>query len=332
MDAIDDQNRRAQIEQLAERKLKNLSAYINGVLGEEPGAISQQLLRRLHHLVGFNIKGKLGPDATGAKELTLRISSVFNRLLLEIIQAHYSTKQREHDFKKLVDSKGCTISNPTLTDAVMSQLVKLYKATDHFTDTSFERDVLIEFLLKKLANQNCTKRQISRILQTLYKCSCFLITHMDGAPGRLKLRSELVNEDDLRYQHDVELIKLAQEHSIRLTPESWAFLLRGNSYPKNISNIQSILDKFLSPPSVQELEQAIEISGDKFGLASVICNLRDFECLIRDSLSRPILCDQLDSIYEIVERLPQLTNLYTIRQNRSLCFELNGSTSCCEPE
>lgn len=279
--------------------------------------ISSQLSRRLTILIDSAAEIELNPDKF--REISSKLSSVFSRLVLELIQAHYSTKQREHDFVRLVDSKGCSITNPALTDAVISLLIKLYKAAGQCSDTSFERNVLLKFLLKELSEFKHAKRQVRRVVQTLYKCSCFIITSREGAPGRLKLRSDLKNADELRRKHDTELIKLAQSERLRLPPESWAYILYGNSNPENISKVQSILDMNQGSATVDELEQAINRVGDKYNLEPVLGTLHDCNELINECLNRDTTVGDLSSwmsLNDVLTKLKHMKHLFIIRQCR----------------
>lgn len=280
----------------------------------EPGPdcsdLSPQLRKRLLHLTEI----KLHP-IDDHHEFVRRFASVFSRLILELVQAHYNTKQREQDLIRLIHSKGCSISDPELTDTVIDLLVKLYTAAGHNTDTSYERNVLIRFLLKEIGERNCAKRQVEKIVQTLYKSSCFHVTKLDGAPGRLRLREDLCLASNLRQKHDVELIKFAQTNCIRLPPESWVHLLYGYSSPVNLAKMQSLIDKHLPPVSVYELQMSVIKMGDKYGISKFIDTLEHIQNLIKDlssetgAIDTRVLCD-------VMKKLVDIKHLFNIRQCR----------------
>ena len=248
-------------------------------------------------------------------EFIRRLATVFNRLLLELIQAHYNTKQREQDVIREVEQVGCSIHNPDLTDTVIQLLIKLYKAANQCTDTSFERKVLIKFLFKELGEQGAKQRQIEKIVQTLYRCSCFDVIVCEGASSRLKLKAEFRNEFDLRQQHDTEIIKIATSHQIRLPPERWAYLLTERSNADSVSRMQSILDKCQNPPTVEELQTAISKVGDKYNLNRYLNNLRIIQELLDDNRESDSTSGER-KIVLILERLTNLTYLFSIRQSR----------------
>lgn len=248
----------------------------------------------------------------------LKLSSVFNRLLLELIQAHFNSKERKEAFRRLVCSKGCTIDNPKLTDAVIESIVKPFKDANQSVDTSLERKLLINFVWRDLKIPHGdlkTKKQVERIIQTLYKSECFHVIKRDALPSKLKLKKELCDCVDLRLKHDVGLIKLAQEteNRIRLSPESWAFLLYNRSFQEDLSRLQSILDKYQTDPTVPELEDAIKLTGDKYGMSKYLEILYQIETFL--SCSQPDVA--IETVYGIVERLYQAREIFILRQCRA---------------
>lgn len=269
--------------------------------------LSPQLARKLQALLESSSRESLVPI-----DLIHKISSVFKRLLIELIQIQYNTKQREEDAKRLFQAKNCTILDPNLSDLIINSLVRLYKA--NISDTSYERGVLIKYLMNEFRNEGYdNKKQVEKIIQTLYRCSCFDIMPMVGSPVRLKLKSELCSEIDVRLKHDFELIKLAHSNYIRLTPESWAYLLYRNCNQDLISRMQSLIDKDKNPPTVGELEHALSKTCDKYNIGSYIDDLKGLEFLIdqgtTNSVDEALVCNSL-------MRLTRLSNLFSIRQNR----------------
>lgn len=294
---------------------ETIEYYISGLSDllkpdAESSELSPQLRKRLLHLTEV----KFGSH-DDRQDFVRRLASVLNRLILELVQAHYNTKQREQDLIRLIHSKGCSISDPELTDKVIDILVKLYTAAGQHADSSYERNVLIRFLLKELGEQNCGKRRVEKIVQTLYKSSCFHVTKLEGAPGRLRLKEDLCDASNLRQKHDVELIKFAQANCIRLPPESWVHLLYGHSCLVNLSKMQSSIDKHLTPVSVCELQTSMIKTGDKYGISKFIDTLEHIQNLLKDlssetgAIDTRILCD-------VMKKLVDLKHLFNIRQSR----------------
>lgn len=241
-----------------------------------------------------------------------KIESFFHRLLVELIQAHYNTKRREQDVRKLICKSGCSIEHPALTDAVVEALIRLYDVTHDEIDTSYERSVLIRFLSNELGEQN--RNQLEKILQTFYRSSCFYITPGVDAPCRLRLKENIRSPYQLRQQHDAEMIKLAQSKGIRLSPESWAYLLHGRSSLDHISRIQSLLDKQRMTPTVGELRAAILEMGDQHRIQEYLGDLEDIEVRMIAMMGRQD--PKQGEVVEVLRLLARLKHLFVIRQLR----------------
>lgn len=287
---------------------------MNDMLTEDKMAdLSPQLRRKLEQL----------NDATccfgqNKKEFVTRFSSVFERLLIEMIQAHYNTKQREQDLIKLVKSKGCLISREFI-DSVIELLVQLYKkAPSQFADTSYERKVLHLFLSNKLSNKESKNdKEVQKLVQTLYRCNCFDIIKMNDSPGRLKLKDALCGASDIRQLHDEELIKMAltSQPPIRLPPDRWTNLLYRLNHHDKESKIQSLLCKHHVCPTVQELELVMNKAQKRYDILKDIDELRNIEELVKVMLNQPENV-KIDLVVEAFKRLLRLKHLFIIRQCR----------------
>lgn len=278
--------------------------------------LSPQLAKRLQLLLE-TLKTTTCCDINSTKKIFHIVSSVFNRLLLEILQAHYNTKQRERDALRIIESKNC-ILEPNLTDTVINSLIKLNKADGvRCGDTYYERKVLVKFLLNELqGEQKYSKNQIEKVIQTLYRCSCFQIITKQGAPSGLKIKEELQNFTDIRLKHDSELIKLVQSCNIRLTPESWCYLLYRSSNPDILSRIQSLLDKNQNPVTVNEIHEEIEKIGDRYNILDSLKKLQHIQNLIEDQLKINEF-NNLKILESVLNDLLMLSSLFTIRQSRA---------------
>lgn len=279
--------------------------------------LSAQLSRRLFHLIESSPH-----HDEGRIEFVRRLRSVFNRLLLELIQAQYSTKQREHDFARLVQSKGCSIE-PDLTDEVIINVLKLYKAASSHDEASYQRSVLVKYIMNELGTSDTkVRRQVERTIQTLYRCSCFQVTRTNGASSFLKLRQDLHSVDDLRQKHDTEMIKMAQTANIRLTAQSWAHLLRGSTDPNVVSKMQSLLDRYQPPVQVEELQAAIRETQDKYNIVTHLNELSDIKQILDKASVKKMSGYEYESICVALEKLTSIKHLFTIRQCRSTIHKL----------
>lgn len=250
-----------------------------------------------------------------------RLSSVFKRLLIELIQAHSNTKQREVGFRRLVKGKGCTL-HPDLTDCVIDILIKLYNGSGQCDDTSFERKVLIKFCQNKLPRKYADKKsktEVERVIQALYFSGCFHVTKGENQPSRYRLKDE--SYEEVRLKYDLKFIKLAQEEYIRLSPGSWAHLLyepnSERSYPEAASRLQSLLDKHQIAPSFSELEHSMKRAGNICRLSHIdLENLSKIETLVQSCQKVADFNIELEALDEAIQRLYQARGLFVLRQCR----------------
>lgn len=279
--------------------------------------ISPQLLRKLGQLIDIS-----DPEIN-LHNVHKLLLSIYNRLILELALVHQNTKQREQNMVRLIDKLGCSISEPELTDMMIALLVNLYKAASQCSDTSFERNALIKYLLKEVGKHGYNKRQVGKVLQTLYRCSCFDINKCDDAPSRFSLKSNLTSYTILRHHYDNEIIKLARSNNILLTPESWTYLLYRQSSPDLLARVQSILDKQRQSVTLNELQDIMSSTNDKFGLSPHIPDLAQiYDILHQTSLLQGNQQDLEENITLVLSKLFQLRHLFTMRRCRERRFRI----------
>ena len=118
-----------------------------------------------------------------------------------------------------------------------------------------------------------SKTAIGHVIQILYRASCFEVTKRDGDSSLMCLKKEFRNYDDLRREHDTQIVSIALEAGLRITPEQWSSLLYGDYSHK--SELQSIVDKLHDvKPSfsaiIQKLKKNCSESDDVTKIADYI--------------------------------------------------------------
>lgn len=240
------------------------------------------------------------------------LSSIMNRLMLELVQAHFCTKQREHDFRSLLIRKGCLL-DPILIKSVIDELINLYQsAAKHCSECSFTRKVLILYLQKTFDNK-FREKDLAGTIQTLYRSSCF-----ESRDGKLKLRDGITAVEDVRARVNTEMIKLGLDNNIRLNPESWSFILYGVAeYQENIPRIQSLLDKLDTPVEIEELKNAIDMRSDHLKLRSHMDELDSIRCDLHRLQKHSVTIDS-DQVCNLIKKLSRFKRLFVVRQSRGV--------------
>lgn len=74
------------------------------------------------------------------------------------------------------------------------------------------------------------------------------VTKRDEDSSLMQLKEEFRTYEALRREHDAQIVHIAMEAGLRISPEQWSSLLYGDLVHK--SHMQSIIDKVLSTRDV----------------------------------------------------------------------------------
>ena len=109
-----------------------------------------------------------------------------------------------------------------------------------------------------------SKTAIGHVIQILYRASCFevkkllintplmMMTHLqylhsaqlikrEGDSSLMQLKQEYRTYESLRREHDTQIVSIAMEAGLRISPEQWSSMLYGDYNHK--SQMQSIIDR-----------------------------------------------------------------------------------------
>ncbi|GAA6112114.1 roquin-2, partial [Tachysurus ichikawai] len=170
--------------------------------------------------------------------------------------------------------------------------------------SALSRKVLVLFVVQKLEARfpQASKTSIGHVVQLLYRASCFKVTKRDEDSSLMQLKEEFRTYEALRREHDAQIVHIAMEAGLRISPEQWSSLLYGDLAHK--SHMQSIIDKLQSPESfvksVQELTIVLQRTGDPANLnilraplellAGIDHNLGECEIFVVPSSVLPVTC------------------------------------------
>lgn len=69
----------------------------------------------------------------------------------------------------------------------------------------------------------------------------FQVIKRDGESSLMQLKQEYRDYDSLRREHDAQIVQIAVEAGLRISPDQWSSLLYGDQSHR--SHMQSIIDK-----------------------------------------------------------------------------------------
>ncbi|XP_072570670.1 roquin-2 isoform X2 [Paramormyrops kingsleyae] len=242
--------------------LKPLSGG-KGVATLSQSTLSRPMQRKLVMLVNCQLV-----EEEGRVRAVRAGRSLGERTVTELILQHQNPQQLSANLWAAVRARGCQFLGPAMQeDALKLVLLALEDGS------ALSRKVLVLFVVQKLGARfpQASKTSIGHVVQLLYRASCFKVTKRDEDSSLMQLKEEFRTYEALRREHDAQIVHIAMEAGLRISPEQWSSLLYGDLVHK--SHMQSIIDKLQSPESfaksVQELTIVLQRTGDPANLNSL---------------------------------------------------------------
>ncbi|KAG7499070.1 roquin-2 isoform X1 [Solea senegalensis] len=234
-----------------------------GVAALSPSVLSRPMQRKLVTLVNCQLV-----EEEGRVRAVRAGRSLGERTVTELILQHQNPQQLSANLWAAVRARGCQFLGPAMQeDALKLVLLALEDGS------ALSRKVLVLFVVQKLEARfpQASKTSIGHVVQLLYRASCFKVTKRDEDSSLMQLKEEFRTYEALRREHDAQIVHIAMEAGLRISPEQWSSLLYGDLVHK--SHMQSIIDKLQSPESfaksVQELTIVLQRTGDPANLTSL---------------------------------------------------------------
>lgn len=147
-----------------------------------------------------------------------------------------------------IRNRGCQFLGPQMQEDVL-------RLTLHALETvnRMSRKILVLYVVHMLKKHypKASKTSVGHVIQLLYRAGCFKVEKRDNDSSLMELRKEFLKYPALRRQHDTQIIQIALESGIRMSPEQWSQKLFGDSTHK--SDMQSIIDKLQSQQTIENL-------------------------------------------------------------------------------
>ncbi|XP_076875151.1 roquin-2 isoform X2 [Brachyhypopomus gauderio] len=247
--------------------VQELALYLRPISGEKgvngPSVLSRPMQRKLVTLVHCQLV-----EQEGRLRAERAARSLGERSITELILQHQNPQQLSANLWAAVRARGCQFLGPAMQeDALKLVLLALEDGS------ALSRKVLVLFVVQKLEARfpQASKTSIGHVVQLLYRASCFKVTKRDEDSSLMQLKEEFRMYEALRREHDAQIVHIAMEAGLRISPEQWSSLLYGDLLHK--SHMQSIIDKLQSPESfaksVQELTIVLQRTGDPANLNSL---------------------------------------------------------------
>jgi len=182
--------------------------------------------------------------------------SLGERSVTELILQHQNPQQLSANLWAAVRARGCQFLGPAMQEEVLKLVLLALEE-----GSALSRKVLVMFVVQRLEPHftQASKTSIGHVVQLLYRASCFKVTKRDGDSSLMQLKEEFRTYENLRREHDTQIVQIATEGGLRIAPDQWSSLLYGDSVHK--SHMQSIIDKLQTP---QSFGQSVQVSLSLF--------------------------------------------------------------------
>uniref|UniRef100_W5M4U9 RING-type E3 ubiquitin transferase n=1 Tax=Lepisosteus oculatus TaxID=7918 RepID=W5M4U9_LEPOC len=282
--------------EVAKKCVEELALYLKpisggkGVASLSQSALSRPMQRKLVTLVNCQLV-----EEEGRVRAMRAARSLGERTVTELILQHQNPQQLSANLWAAVRARGCQFLGPAMQeDALKLVLLALEDGS------ALSRKVLVLFVVQKLEARfpQASKTSIGHVVQLLYRASCFKVTKRDEDSSLMQLKEEFRTYEALRREHDAQIVHIAMEAGLRISPEQWSSLLYGDLAHK--SHMQSIIDKLQSPESfaksVQELTIVLQRTGDPANLNCLRPHLELLANIDHNPDAAPPTWDQLENV------------------------------------
>ncbi|XP_072096743.1 roquin-2 isoform X3 [Mobula birostris] len=252
--------------EVAKKCVEELALYLKplsggkGVASLNQSALSRPMQRKLVTLVNCQLV-----EEEGRVRAMRAARSLGERTVTELILQHQNPQQLSANLWAAVRARGCQFLGPAMQEEALKLVLLALE-----DGSALSRKVLVLFVVQRLEPRfpQASKTSIGHVVQLLYRASCFKVTKRDEDSSLMQLKEEFRTYEALRREHDAQIVHIAMEAGLRISPEQWSSLLYGDLAHK--SHMQSIIDKLQSPESfaksVQELTIVLQRTTDPANL------------------------------------------------------------------
>ena len=210
----------------------------------------RKIIRSLRSLVERVCCDTLIPENTVNSHKQINSSTIQNQQIIisspssTAAASSNSTTLSTNPTSKLwaeIRARGCQFLGPEMQDDVLRLIILFLN-----TVTRISRKGLVSWIVFKLKDtySKASRTSVGHVIQLLYRAGCFNVEKRENESSSMELRKEYSNYEQLRKQHDNQIITIAMESGIYMSPEQWSQKLYGDSNHK--SKMQSIIDKIPS--------------------------------------------------------------------------------------
>ncbi|VDO45331.1 unnamed protein product [Haemonchus placei] len=221
---------------LVENALVSMAQYLHRAESERGGTVFSEVLsrtmqRKLVSLLCYQIVEEEG------RLRALKTSRLIaERIMTELLLIQQNSGSLSTHLWTAVRARGCQFLGPAMQEDVLKLiLLALDKGA------LIARKTLVMYVVQMLSEDypQVSKTCVGHVVQLLYRASCFNVMKRDGESSLMQLKDEFRNYEALRKEHDAQIVQMAVECGLRISPDQWSALLYGDQAHR--SHMQSII-------------------------------------------------------------------------------------------
>ncbi|CAI4224728.1 unnamed protein product [Auanema sp. JU1783] len=235
-----------------EKDMLRLSSFLKKAESERGGSVFSELLsrtmqRKLVNLICFQLV-----EDEGRSRALKTCRALVDRIVAEIIAINSASNPSTQLWSE-VRARGCQFLGPAMQEDVL-KLILLALGNG----AQIARKTLVIYVVQQMTEDypQVSKTCVGHVVQLLYRASCFHVIKRDGESSLMQLKDEFRSYEALRKEHDTQIVQMAIEAGLRISPDQWSSLLYGDFQHR--SHMQSIIDKLHLPSNDQLCLEEIE--------------------------------------------------------------------------
>uniref|UniRef100_A0A0N5AMT4 RING-type E3 ubiquitin transferase n=1 Tax=Syphacia muris TaxID=451379 RepID=A0A0N5AMT4_9BILA len=311
-----------------EKILIKLSSYLKRTESERGGSVwseelSRPIQRKLLALLCLQIA-----ETEGRQRSLKTAKGLVERILTELLIAYQNHSHLSASLWSAVRARGCQFLGPAMQEEVLRLILLTLSDGDLIA-----RKTLVLYIVQTLSSDypQVSKTCVGHVVQLLYRASCFNVIKREGESSLMQLKSEFCDYETLRREHDSQIVQIAMEAGLRVSPDQWSALLYGDQLHR--SHMQSIIDKLQSPEAfeqmIKDLQTVLQHEKCHDLLLQIIPEFYRFSvCNTNVLYSWKEVAELFESLAFIIHAYVQFTKRRNEHRN-SLLFKKGVSSNNC---
>ncbi|KAG8141776.1 hypothetical protein E2320_006457, partial [Naja naja] len=239
--------------EVAKKCVEDLALYLKplsgskGVASLNQSTLSRPMQRKLVTLVNCQLV-----EEEGRIRAMRAARSLGERTVTELILQHQNPQQLSANLWAAVRARGCQFLGPAMQEEALKLVLLALE-----DGSALSRKVLVLFVVQRLEPRfpQASKTSIGHV-----------VTKRDEDSSLMQLKEEFRSYEALRREHDAQIVHIALEAGLRISPEQWSSLLYGDLAHKSHMHLCRLQSPESFAKSVQELTIVLQRTGDPANL------------------------------------------------------------------